>query len=275
MVQILSGNLYKVLRDFHTLTGVRIELLDKNLNSLVHYPPEHIPFCKLVATDQQLQSKCAECDWNNSQISARTKNVVHYRCHMGLMEAVAPVYDDNEILGYVMFGQVLMKETCNQTRKALKARFSESKYPGITEAIDCIPVKSAAELSASVTILETLAAFFMSNQWIKPEKSEFTRRLDLYIENNLSQNITVEDICSEFRIKRTRLYSVAQEYLGCSLAKYIRQQRIFHACRMLKQTNLPVTNIAYATGFTDYRHFSRIFRQVQGISASAYRKQNK
>jgi AraC-like DNA-binding protein len=275
MLQIHSGNLYKVLRDFHTLTGVRIELLDKNLNSLIYYPPEQIDFCKIVSSDTALKTKCAECDWHNSQTSAKTKNVVHYRCHLGLMEAVAPVYDDNEILGYVMFGQVLMKETCKQTRKILKEHFSESKYPGITDAIDSIPVKSAAELSASVTILETLATFFMSNQWIKPEKSEFTRRLDLYVESNLSQNITVDDICAEFRIKRTRLYSVAKEYLGCSLAKYIRQQKILHACRLLKETNMPVTAIAYATGFADYRHFSRIFRQIQNISATDYRKQNK
>lgn len=273
MLQIHSGNLYKVLRDFHTLTGVRIELLDKNLNTLIYYPPEKIEFCNIVSSDQLLRSKCVECDRHNSQTSARTKNVVHYRCHMGLMEAVTPVFDDSGILGYVMFGQVLMQETCKETRTALKRQFSEKKYPGITKAIDCIPVKSATELSASVTILEALVTFFMSNQWIMPEKSEFIRRLDHYIEANLSQNITVDDICAEFHIKRTRLYGIAKEYLGCSIAKYIRQQRIAHACRMLLETSHPITTIAYAVGFSDYRHFSRIFREVQGVSATKYRKQ--
>ena len=62
------------------------------------------------------------------------------------------------------------------------------------------------------------------------------------------------------------------DYLGCGLAEYIRGQRIHHAQRFLKETALPVTEIAYAVGFSDYSHFSRIFKQYTGLSARTYRK---
>lgn len=275
MLQIHSGNLYKVLRDFHILTGARVELLDKKLNILVHYPPEKIDFCRIVSEDTELGTKCAECDWNNSQICAKTKSVVHYRCHMGLTEAIMPIFDSNGILGYVMFGQVLMQERGQELRQTLKKRFSEEAFPGITDAIDSIPAKTASELSACITILQSLVTFFLSNQWILPARSEFIRHMDKFIETNLSQKITVEDICEEFHIRRTRLYSAAQEYLGCSIAKYIRTQRISHACRLLRETDLSVTAIADRVGFSEYRHFSRVFQQVAGVSAMEYRRRNR
>jgi len=58
------------------------------------------------------------------------------------------------------------------------------------------------------------------------------------------------------------------------VAEYIRNQRIQHAQRLLKETDTPITDIAYAVGFSDYNHFSRIFKQITGVSARLYRKKN-
>lgn len=112
----------------------------------------------------------------------------------------------------------------------------------------------------------------MTNRWIVPGKSEFIRQLDRYIEDRLSQTITVDEICAAFRIGRTRLYEISIEYMGCGLAEYIRNQRVQHAQRLLKETDIPITDIAYAVGFSDYNHFSRIFKKQTGTSARSYRK---
>ena len=272
MPQIHEGKLYKVLRDFHTLTGVYIELLDSKLNSLVCYPPEKTQFCQRMAEDAHLGQLCRQCDWQNSQLCAKTGNVVQYRCHMGLAEAIAPIVNGGQTLGYVMFGQVLSRETSAQTRRELERRLPELSHPGITDAIAGIPVKSAAELSACVTILQSLAAYFMSNQWIAPERSEFIHQMDQFIEANLHRSLTVDDVCAAFHLRRTKLYSLAEDYLDCSIAAYIRRQRVRHACRMLRETDLSVTQIAEAAGFSDYRHFSRIFHQLQGETATDYRR---
>ena len=84
----------------------------------------------------------------------------------------------------------------------------------------------------------------------------------------------MEDICAALRIGRTKLYELSMDYLGCGLASYIRKQRIHHAQQLLSQTTKPITDIAFAVGFTDYNHFSRIFKQITGVSARLYRKQN-
>lgn len=259
-------------RDFYTLTNIKIVLFDKNGETLMAYPESEIPFCTLIGQDAAWDQRCADCDQKNFNLCTKAKQITHYRCHLGLSEAVVPIYDSDGILGFIMFGQVLMQERAERTREELRRRFREEEFPGIGEAIEQIPVKTSAELDAAITISKALLSYLLSNQWVTPAKSEFIRHMDSFIEANLDKNITVEDICAEFHIRRTRLYTIAKKYLGCSIAVYIRKQRISHACRMLRDTDMSINAIAYAVGFSDYGHFSRIFQQIQGESATAYRR---
>lgn len=272
MLNINTPNLYKAFRDFYTLTNIRIVLFDKNGEFLLAYPESKGKFCTLIGQDATLNQRCSDCDYTNFELCSKAKQLVNYRCHKGLSEAIVPIHDANGILGFIMFGQVLMQEDAKKVREELHRQFDENAFPGIHEAIDQIPVKTAAELEATTTILNALVSYLLFNQWVTPAKSEFIRHMDSFIEANLDKNITVSDICAEFHIKRTRLYGIAKKYLNCSIATYIRNQRIAHACRMLLDTDLSVNAIAYAVGFSDYGHFSRVFQQVQGQSATAYRR---
>ena len=233
------------------------------MESLLEYPTHKNSFCDIIASDDSWKKKCKDCDNVNVEECARIGRTLKYRCHTGLFETVVPIYD-NDILGYVMLGQVLLKESADETKEKLKNQFDEKTFPGVRDAIDNIPVKSAEELEASITILQALAAYILSNKWVTPKKSEFIRHIDKFIENNLKNNITVNDISAEFHIRRTRLYSISKEYLGCSLATYIRKQRISYACKFLRDTDISISEIADKVGFLDYGHFSRVFKQNQG-----------
>ena len=191
-----------------------------------------------------------------------------YKCHAGLTEAVVPIFDRNGVLAYVMFGQIVPQESDSATIARIK-----KQYPAYSEEVERIPVKSVEELNAAATILQAITSYVMTNRWGTPEKSEFIRQIDQYIEEHLSQSITMEELCDAFRIGRTRLYELSMEYLGCGLSEYIRKQHIHHAKLLLRQTTLSITEIAYAVGFSDYNHFSRVFKQIVGMSARAYRTQ--
>lgn len=274
MLQINKGNLYKVLKDFYTLTHIRIVLIDGDFNELMSYPPEREGFCAIVRKNLEVNANCVVGDKAACQKCAKTKELIRYRCHIGLTEAVIPIYDKNGVLGYAMFGQALSRENYEETKKKLKARFPEHIFSGVEEAIEKIPVKSDAELNAAATVLQMLVMYVTSNQWVVPGRTEFVRKMDSFIEKNMGQTITVDDICTEFSVGRTRLYDMAEDYLGCGIAEYIRNRRIEQARKLLEETDMPVGEIAYATGFSDYTHFFRIFKKVCGMSAREYRKEN-
>ena len=269
MLQLNTSSLYPVLRDFYTLTNLRIVIFDTQFQELMAYPVKKVDFCSLLRQNPDGDAACRKSDREGCRQCAKTKELVVYRCHAGLTEAVVPIMDKDGVLAYVMFGQAIIRETGTSAKAKLK-----SSYPEFSDYIDRIPVKSAAELDAAATVLQAITTYVITNRWVTPGKSAFIRQLDRYIEENLRKTISVEEICTAFHIGRTRLYALTADYLGCGLAEYIRNQRILHSQRLLTQTDMPVTEVASAVGFCDYNHFSRIFKQVTGISAREYKKNN-
>ena len=73
---------------------------------------------------------------------------------------------------------------------------------------------------------------------------------------------------------RTKLYSLAESYLSCGIAEYVRRQRIKYAERLLTETEMSIGDVAYASGFSDYTHFFRTFKRICGVSAREFRKNN-
>ena len=270
MLELNTANLYAILRDFYVLTNIRIVIFDRHFRELMAYPGEKEGFCAILRSDPNAEEKCQLSDRSGCQQCARTRFLVQYQCHAGLTEAVVPILDNDRVLAYVMFGQIIPQENAEAAICKLK-----STYPQHADLIERIPVRSSQELQAAATVLQAITSFVMTNRWVTPKKPEFITRLDEYIQSHLRQSITAEDVCAAFQMGRTRLYALCTDYLGCGLAEYIRRQRIDSARQLLTETAMPVTEVAFAVGFSDYNHFSRIFKQLTGTSARKYRAQAK
>lgn len=272
MLQFNRENLFQILRSFYTLTRIRIVLIDSDFHELLSYPKEQRGFCAMIRKDPQINAGCAASDRGGCLKCAKTKELVIYRCHAGLTETVVPIHDQSGILGYVMFGQILPAEAHAAIRKRLRLQYPEQRFPGVRDAIEQIPVRSTDELNAAAMVLQAITSYVLTNRWVTPGKSEFIRRLDNLIVGRLEESITVDDVCAEFHVGRTRLYAVAADYLGCGLAEYIRRQRIQYAQKLLEDRERSVADVAYAVGFADYTSFARAFRRISGVSARQFRK---
>lgn len=55
---------------------------------------------------------------------------------------------------------------------------------------------------------------------------------------------------------------------------FIKEIRIGHACKLLRETNRPVLEICYDSGYNSWAHFSKQFKAVTRIPPSKYRKQH-
>ncbi len=58
-------------------------------------------------------------------------------------------------------------------------------------------------------------------------------------------------------------------------AQFLSEARMRQACRLLAESSLAIGEIADEVGFDDQLHFSRRFKQLQGLSPSQYRKQHR
>jgi transcriptional regulator GlxA family with amidase domain len=64
-----------------------------------------------------------------------------------------------------------------------------------------------------------------------------------------------------------------RQSLGIPPHNYIVQRRVEHAQQLLRNTDLPLSEIAIVAGFTDQSHLARHFRTITGVSPSLARHQ--
>ena len=93
-----------------------------------------------------------------------------------------------------------------------------------------------------------------------------------YIINNPQQAVTVEELCNICNVSQSYLYKCFKSVLGTSCKEFITHTKIQMAARALLQTNKSVSQIAVENGFSNGYQFSNIFKKVNGLSPSAYRK---
>ena len=97
-----------------------------------------------------------------------------------------------------------------------------------------------------------------------------------YINNNISNpSLSVELIASEVGLSRVHLHRKLRQLTNQTTRDLIRNQRIQLAARLLKEKNLPVSEVAYTVGFSSPAHFTTAFKSMFGVSPSQYSNQGK
>lgn len=93
-----------------------------------------------------------------------------------------------------------------------------------------------------------------------------------YINNNYTKNITLEDLSSRFYISKYYLSREFKKEYGLTIIQYILSRRITHAKSLLRFSNLPIEEIGSSAGIDDASYFNKVFKKLEGITPSAYRK---
>lgn len=104
---------------------------------------------------------------------------------------------------------------------------------------------------------------------------EYVNRATDFIHNNFGYEIGVAEIARAVGIDRTYLYRIFRRLAGQSPKEYLTGFRLRMAAGMLKETGLPVTEIALSCGFREVSLFDRQFRAAYGCTPRHYRKSGK
>ncbi|GAB4380310.1 MAG: AraC family transcriptional regulator [Elainellaceae cyanobacterium] len=92
-----------------------------------------------------------------------------------------------------------------------------------------------------------------------------------YINEHLHQDIKLADLAQLLDISQFHFSRLFKQSIGIAPYQYLLQQRIERAKQLLKQSDRTITEIAFLCGFNSHSHLSKQFRQVTGITPTAYR----
>ena len=104
------------------------------------------------------------------------------------------------------------------------------------------------------------------------ERESFCYRVISYIDNNYTQNISSSDAAKALFMNNSYFCRKFKDNFGYCFQKYIEAYRIEKAKILLKVTNLAVSEIALAVGFSDFSYFSKVFKMHQKCTPSNYRR---
>ena len=93
-----------------------------------------------------------------------------------------------------------------------------------------------------------------------------------YMNANYSETLTLDDLAERiYATKQTLNYHFKKD-LGCTPMNYLLRLRLTKVKELLATTNRSIEEIAEACGFSSGNYLTLIFKQKEGISPSAYRR---
>ncbi len=122
-----------------------------------------------------------------------------------------------------------------------------------------------------------LASFSLMPQYryiksYKHDELALSAMIIRYMQENIGQNITLEQLCQKFKYSQSHLSALFQKETGMSPINYFIRLKIQKACEYIELSGLKLHEISTKLGYTEPTYFSRIFTKVMGISPSEYKK---
>ena len=270
-LKLEQEKLNKILMDFYTLSHVRIVVYDSEFVRIAAYPEKSCDFCTLIKQNPISKQLCRKDETTSCKICSELNSLYIYKCHAGLIEAVAPIKMNDLIIGYIMFGQLRHKESTQTDILSYAAQYIENENQ-LNKAFSKLKIRENKQIEAIANIMQACTNYLWIAELIKLDSNNMIYLLTDYIDQNICDDLSVDTLCSVLGVSRVKLYEMAHKYYGISIAKYIRKKRITLAAKYLTEYNYSISEAAEISGFYDYNYFSKIFKKETGATPTEYKK---
>ena len=92
-----------------------------------------------------------------------------------------------------------------------------------------------------------------------------------YIQENYSENITLEDLKHRFFLSKNQIIRIFKKRTGYPPYEYLKRYRLTKACELLLGTSQNICEIAAQVGYHNASHFAAQFGAVYGMTPGEYR----
>jgi AraC-like DNA-binding protein len=95
-----------------------------------------------------------------------------------------------------------------------------------------------------------------------------------YVDEHFSEPLTLEVLAKQAAMGLSKFTATFKTHTGLSAACYVRRIRMDKAMYLLKNTSVPLWDIAWMVGYKHQARFSTLFREKFGVSPGEFRKQD-
>lgn len=123
----------------------------------------------------------------------------------------------------------------------------------------------ASVVFAKYIVKETAKSMYSGN-------SELVKSAVELIQMNYKENIVLGDIADKLHVSKSYLSTLFRKETGKTLLEAVNDIRIGNAEKMLRSTNLSLTEIAFESGYDSQSYFCKMFKRKHGMTPREYRE---
>ena len=98
-------------------------------------------------------------------------------------------------------------------------------------------------------------------------------RLMKYIQQNFREDLTIEQAASVAGLQLHSFCRFFKNLTHHTFSDFLNEVRIAFACQLLQQTDLPITQVAFESGYSNVSYFNRSFRKIHRLTPREFRSQ--
>jgi AraC-like DNA-binding protein len=128
-------------------------------------------------------------------------------------------------------------------------------------------------IAAGGVLLYFLRKKAKQDDTVTPTQSQMImQKVDDFVNDNLADpNLTIERIGEAVGLSRDYVRKIIKSETGKTSPQYLNTRRISKARELLANTNMNVSEVAFAAGYDSLEYFVKIFKQDTGLKPSEYR----
>lgn len=119
-------------------------------------------------------------------------------------------------------------------------------------------------------LYEIFAECYAQNFKSKPRSSKIENSVDYIMKNYKNHELSMQEIAKRSFMSEVYFRKLFKEEYGVSPQKYIINLRIQNAVGLISTGYYSLKEIAYMSGYNDYKYFSVEFKRITGVSPSEY-----
>lgn len=109
---------------------------------------------------------------------------------------------------------------------------------------------------------------------VSENENSFRQRkiVEEFFQTKYGQSVSIKDLAEALCLSVPHTHRVVKRIFNEGFQKTLTRQRIEHACMLIKQRDLPLSEIAYRCGYTSYNGFLSAFKSYLGKTPKEYEK---
>lgn len=226
------------------------------VNLILPYNSHSNPYCMVVKAANH--NKCLLGQREILKKCRKNESFCHV-CHAGVYEYIYPICENEEITGFTAVSGYRQKNQhshCSINTALWETALDERQIP----------------LDLCNAVIPPLCIMFEQLLINCSTTNETEYNLILQFLNEYHANITLSDLSKHFNRSKSHISHLFKKECGMSIRAYCNNLKLEDAKILLKNTNIPITEIAFNIGFNDSSYFISLFGKKFGMSPLQFRK---